>query len=139
MPKISIVEHDVVYKSLFKRRVYNWIKKVVYLHKKKLGDLTIVLCSDDFLLEMNKEHLQHDYYTDIITFDLSEEEDEIAGELYISLDRVKENAGHFKSNVEKELYRVMIHGVLHLIGFDDQTEAQQEEMRNEENKMMKYL
>ncbi len=139
MPKISIVEHDVIYKSLFKRRVYNWIRKVIFLHKKELGDLTIILCSDDFLLEMNKEHLQHDYYTDIITFDLSDEVDEISGELYISLDRVKDNAGNLKSDVEKELYRVIVHGVLHLIGFDDKTKQQQLEMREMENEMMKYL
>ncbi len=139
MPKISIVEHDVEYKALFKRRVYNWIKKVVFLHKKKIGEITIILCSDEYLLEMNKQHLQHDYYTDIITFDMSEEENTISGELYISLDRVKENGGKYKISVEKELYRVMIHGVLHLLGFKDKTKEEKEQMRSKENAMMKYL
>lgn len=139
MPKISIIEHDVEYKSFFKRRIYNWIKKVIFLHQKQLGELTIILCSDEYLLEMNKNHLNHDYYTDIITFDLSESEDEISGELYISLDRVKENAGHFRTAIEKELYRVMIHGVLHLLGFKDKTEEEEQLMRSKENEMMKYL
>ncbi|WP_167616944.1 rRNA maturation RNase YbeY [Maribellus sediminis] len=99
---------------------------------KKTGDISVVFCSDEYLLEMNKEYLNHDYYTDIITFDYVEGET-ISGDLFISLDRVKENATKFEISVLKELYRVVFHGTLHLVGYNDKSEEEQQIMRQKEN------
>ncbi|WP_167611199.1 rRNA maturation RNase YbeY [Maribellus sediminis] len=99
---------------------------------KKTGDISVVFCSDEYLLEMNKEYLNHDYYTDIITFDYVEGET-ISGDLFISLDRVKENAAKFEISVLKELYRVVFHGTLHLVGYNDKSEEEQQIMRQKEN------
>ena len=99
---------------------------------KKTGDISVIFCSDEYLLEMNKAYLEHDYYTDIITFDYVEG-DVISGDLFISLDRVKENAEKFETPFLKEVYRVVFHGVLHLVGYKDKTEAEQKVMRKKEN------
>ncbi len=99
---------------------------------KEIGEISVVFCSDEYLLEMNKEYLNHDYYTDIITFDYVEGET-ISGDLFISLDRVKENATKFNISVLKELYRVVFHGTLHLVGYNDKSEEEQQIMRQKEN------
>jgi probable rRNA maturation factor len=109
-----------------------WIKKVLSKHKVSDAVLGYVFVSDEFLLKMNQEHLNHDFYTDIITFNYNEE-NSLGGEMYISLDRVKENADEFSDgDFERELSRVIIHGVLHLLGFDDQTDDEEELIRAEE-------
>ena len=100
--------------------------------KKKLRSLQYVFCSDEYLLQINKGFLKHDYYTDIITFDLSSSS-EVEGEVYISLDRVKENALSFSQSYYKELLRVIIHGALHLCGYKDKTKSQVAEMRKTED------
>lgn len=105
----------------------NQIENLVINEKYQLGELTIVYCSDEFLLEMNKQYLDHDYYTDIITFDYVEK-NVISGDLFISIDRVNENAENYGISQLKELYRVVLHGVLHLVGYKDKTEEEQEEM-----------
>ena len=97
-----------------------------------LGEVSVIFCSDEYLLQMNKEYLDHDYYTDIITFDYVEKE-VISGDLFISLDRIRENAKNFKTSLLKELYRVVFHGVLHLVGYNDKTEEEQKTMREKEN------
>jgi probable rRNA maturation factor len=102
---------------------------------KKLS-LIYVFCSDDFLLDMNRQFLDHDYYTDIITFPLAETERGIEAEIYISVDRVKDNAGKFETNFADELNRVVFHGVLHLIGYKDKSKADKEMMRNKENEWL---
>lgn len=99
----------------------------------KLEQLQITFLTDDSLLEINKEFLQHDYYTDIITFDYSEVEGKIDGELFISVERVEENAIEFKENFENEIQRVILHGCLHLCGMNDQSEEEKSEMRKKEN------
>jgi probable rRNA maturation factor len=96
------------------------------------GEITIVFCTDDYLLEMNKRYLNHDFYTDIITFDYSEN-GVISGDLFISFDRVKDNADSFSVSVDNELKRVIYHGVLHLCGYKDKTEKDKKEMREKEN------
>jgi len=98
----------------------------------KTGDLHYIFVSDDALLEINRTHLQHDYYTDIITFDLSEDPLVVEGDIYISTDRVQENATTFGSGTEEEFVRVVGHGFLHLIGYHDKTDAQATEMRKAE-------
>ena len=98
----------------------DWIKQSILSEGKSLTYINIIFCNDDYLLNVNQEYLSHDYYTDIITFQYSE--DPIEGELFISLERVKENAEHFKISYDKELQRVIIHGVLHLLGYEDKLE-----------------
>lgn len=100
-----------------------------------LGDITVIFVTDGYLLEMNKKHLNHDYYTDIITFDYCEG-NIISGDLFISLDRVRENASTFDAPFLLELKRVMIHGVLHLCGHKDKTKEEEENMRSLENKYL---
>lgn len=106
--------------------------------KKKLN-ITYVFCSDEHLLNMNKQFLEHDYYTDIITFPLFENEKEIEAEIYISVDRVKDNAIKLKTDFQEELHRVIFHGVLHLMGYKDKSKADKETMRGMENKWIRQF
>ena len=104
---------------------------------KPLGELQYIFCSDDYLLEINRQYLDHDFYTDIITFDLSEKGQPINAEIYISVDRVRENAREFGTSLKKEMQRVIFHGALHLCGYKDKTSAQEKEMRQMEEKYLK--
>lgn len=110
-----------------------WIVESAALYEKKIGEIFFLFCSDEYLLQMNMQYLNHDTYTDIITFDTSDGRLPISGELYISIDRVRENAASFSVSFDEELRRVMIHGLLHLIGFTDKSTVQQNEMRLQEN------
>lgn len=109
-----------------------WVRDVIKMYQKELGTLSYVFCSDEYLLGMNRDHLNHDYYTDIITFNYNEGVS-LSGDLFISYDRVVDNAKSFDVTPFDELCRVMIHGVLHLVGFNDKTEEDEKEMRNKEN------
>lgn len=124
---------DCHYRIKDKRKIRAWIKEVVVSEKRSLGNLNIILGSDEYVLKINQTHLGHNYYTDVLTFDLSEESDEISGDIYISLNRIKENALEYKVQLHEELKRVIIHGVLHLIGFNDKTRKQKTEMRQKED------
>jgi len=104
--------------------------------KRKLR-VSYIFCSDDYLLRINQDFLRHDYYTDIITFPLSETDREVEAEIYISIDRVRENAAKLKIPFDQELHRVLFHGILHLIGYQDKTTAQKELMRRAEDKWLK--
>lgn len=115
-----------------------WIKTIIEQEEKVPGDISYIFCSDEQLLEINKEYLNHDYYTDIITFDYSEA-DEVSGDMFISIDRIKDNAKELKVSYQEELYRVIIHGVLHLLGYKDKTEEESEQMREMENKSLSVL
>lgn len=106
----------------------SWYNKVASNHGKSIGDITVIFCSDDYLLEMNQQHLSHDFFTDIITFDYTFE-DTVSGDLFISVDRVKDNAQTLNHSFEDELHRVCIHGVLHLCGFGDKSEEDEKRMR----------
>lgn len=114
------------------------IRELFKKEKTKLEQLRYVFCSDEYLLEINKEHLQHNYYTDIITFDLSENTNAVIGEIYISIDRVKDNAQTFKVPFKQELLRVIFHGALHLCGYKDKTKKDEELMRKAEDKYLHY-
>ena len=116
-----------------------WIETVAEKHGKTIGELYYYFCSDDKLLEINRERLGHDFYTDIVTFPLTDCETVLSSEFCISTDRIKENAETFGRSYESELHRVIIHGVLHLIGFDDLTEEDEKEMRNQEEKALELL
>lgn len=121
-------------KLLLKR----WIKQIASTYNKEVGDLNIIFCSDEKLLEINRQFLKHNYYTDIITFDYCSV-DILNGELYISIDTVKANATDYKETFTNELHRVIIHGVLHLCGFDDHSNKQKHVMRGKENEALKLL
>ena len=103
---------------------------------RKLDDIRYVFCSDDYLLEINRQYLKHDYYTDIITFGLSDPGQAINAEIYISVDRVKDNALQFKTSLKRELHRVIFHGALHLCGYKDKRKEDQQVMRKMEDKYL---
>ncbi|MDP2890961.1 MAG: rRNA maturation RNase YbeY [Bacteroidota bacterium] len=117
---INYCIEDVPAPKIQKRKITSWIKETVISEGKTLGDISFVFCSDDYLLEVNKQYLNHDYFTDIITFDYVED-GVISGDIFISCDRVKENASAFKTGFENELLRIVIHGVLHLLGYKDKS------------------
>lgn len=123
---------DVEMPPIEPQRVKAWIGEVVEKHGKTVGELYYYFCGDEKLLEINKERLGHDFYTDIVTFPLTECETVLSSEFCISIDRIKENAETFGRSYESELHRVIIHGVLHLIGFDDLTDEEEKEMREQE-------
>ena len=118
-----------------KDKVQTWLERVIEREDKKTGELTYVFCNDQQLLKLNKEFLNHDTLTDIITFDYSLG-NEIHGEIYISTDRVEENAEEFEVSFMNELSRVMVHGILHLCGYKDKSEEEKNQMRNKENHYM---
>ena len=123
---------DVEMPPIEPQRVKAWIGEVVENHGKTVGELYYYFCSDEKLLEINKERLGHDFYTDIVTFPLTDCKAVLSSEFCISIDRIKENAVTFGRSYESELHRVIIHGVLHLIGFDDLTDEEEKEMREQE-------
>ena len=116
-----------------------WIDCVVKRHGKSVGELYYYFCSDDKLLEINQQRLGHDFYTDIVTFPLTDCESVISSEFCLSLDRIAENAQTFGRSYESELHRVIIHGVLHLIGFDDLTDDDEKMMRMKEEESLSLL
>lgn len=118
--------------------ITKWIAEVVEEEKHTLGTVQYIFCSDDYLHEVNVEHLDHDYLTDIITFPY-QESPVVEADLFISIDRVKDNAVQLGIPFEEELHRVMIHGILHLCGYMDKTEADIKEMRSKENEALARL
>lgn len=121
-------------------RLKTFIISLFRKEKKELAELRYIFCSDDYLLQINQQFLHHDYYTDIITFDLTEEGLPINAEIYISVDRVRENAREFGSSLRKELHRVIFHGALHLCDYKDKNQKDEELMRKMEEKYVKlYL
>lgn len=131
-------ERQNVEVELDEPRVALWIEEVVGQYEAVLGEISVFFCDDEYLLDMNREHLQHDFYTDIITFDYVAGE-LISGDLFISIDRVRENADELKQSFERELHRVIIHGVLHLLGYDDHSDEDEAEMRLQENDALALL
>lgn len=172
---IQFNSEDISFSLKNKTKLKNWIVSTIEKNpprttgsiraRKKAGDISFVFCSDAFLLKMNKEYLNHDTYTDIITFDYSKDNsandlrfstplevtpkggvsrtkkttDPISGDIFISIDRVKENASNFSKTFEDELHRVIIHGVLHLLGYKDKTKIAKAEMRKQEDICLKAL
>ena len=130
--KIELFYEEIQPFSIQQSLIQFYVNLLVNKELKKIGDISIVFCSDDYLLKMNKQYLNHNYYTDIITFDYVENEI-ISGDLFISVDRVKENAKVFDIEMIIELYRVIFHGVLHLVGYNDKTDVEQRIMTEKEN------
>jgi len=123
---------DISFKLKDKALNNKWLKMVAASELRKIGDINIIFCSDNYILDVNMKYLQHDYFTDIITFDYCEK-DILSGDLFISIDSVRENALFYGTEFPEELNRVMVHGVLHLIGYDDHTEEDIKTMRSKEN------
>ncbi len=124
-------------KFQYKSRRFNnaWLRCVAEREQCRLGDLNIIFCSDPYLLNINLQYLGHDYYTDIITFDYSEKP-VVSGDLFISVDTVRDNASFYGAGFDEELHRVIVHGLLHLIGYDDHTDADIAQMRLKENESL---
>ena len=142
---IRYESEDIRFSLANKRLVSRWLNTVAGNASKKTGELNYIFCSDPYLLKINKQYLGHDYYTDIITFDFSEDYaiegkgDRISGDIYISIDTVRHNAEQYGEGFDRELHRVIVHGLLHLIGFDDVTPELQKEMTAQENKALDLL
>lgn len=130
---VSFHSEDIKYTLQAKTVVANWIKRSILKEGKKLKHLNFIFCSDEYLRLLNIQYLNHPTYTDIITFDSSDIEDSIEGDIFISIPRVRENAEKLNIPFEDELHRVLIHGVLHLMGYTDKTPSQKKEMRNKED------
>lgn len=134
---ISFFSEDIDFVLKDKAKVRNWIGDTIKAEGfKRIGELTFVFCSDEYLLEINKQYLNHDTYTDIVTFDSSEEEDVISGDIFISIERIRENAAKFAVTERDELHRVIIHGVLHLCGYYDKNKKDKELMTSKENQYL---
>ena len=118
----------------YKNKQFNnrWLKLVAESEICRLGDINVIFCSDPYILNINLQYLGHDYFTDIITFDYSQKP-VISGDLFISVDSVRENAVFYSTEFQEELHRVIVHGILHLIGYDDHTDADTAVMRSKEN------
>ena len=133
---ISYFTEKVKMPGIRRREISAWIKKAAEIHGFRIGDISYIFCSDEHILSINKEYLQHDYYTDIITFDYTEE-DCISGDIFISLDTVSSNAEKFGVSYEDELHRVIIHGILHLCGINDKTPEERQVMEKHEDEALK--
>ena len=129
---IRYFNEDIKYELKGKLFNNNWLKTVAGSEMKRIGDINIIFCSDPYILEVNLKYLQHDYFTDIITIDYCEG-DKLSGDLFISIDSVRENSIFYGTEFEDELNRVMVHGLLHLIGYDDHSDTDIAQMRAKEN------
>jgi len=130
--KFEIFYEDIRPFKLQKSQVYKNVKRLIISELKESGEISLILCSDKYLLDINVNFLNHNYYTDIITFNYVVE-NKISGDLFISIDRIKENSKEFNTLWINELYRVIFHGVLHLIGYNDKTEEEKKLMREKED------
>lgn len=129
---IQYLSEDISIPKFQKRKMTQWIKDTILTEGKIPGDMTFIFCSDQYLLEVNKQYLNHDYFTDIITFDYVEN-NVISGDIFISCERVKENAAEFHTGFDNELRRIIIHGVLHLIGYKDKSKKDKLLMTSKED------
>ena len=135
---IYFFKADVQFRFSKSTIVTNWVKSVIRKEKKKCGQINVIFCSDKYLLDLNKRYLKHDYFTDVITFD-SAIEKSISGEIYISTERVRDNALGLWIGFQDELRRVIIHGVLHLLGYSDSNKALKGAMRLREDACLSLL
>ena len=131
MPEIHLFLDDVEFSLTDEKATFDWLQDLVNNEKRNLNDVNIILTTDEKLLKINQDFLKHDYFTDIITF--QDEGEEISGEIYISIDRVSENAKSNISSMEVELHRVFAHGFLHMCGYKDKSEEDKFEMRSKED------
>lgn len=135
---VRFYNEDIDMPSLDTARITQWLRRVAAQHKRQLGDINYIFCSDRKILEVNRQYLGHDYYTDIITFDETKDQ-RIAGDLFISLETVASNAEMMHTSYDEELHRVLVHGVLHLCGLKDKQDDDAARMREEERNALDLL
>jgi len=133
MPAVNFFQEEVSFTLKDKLKLKKWIKETIGSEGYKLKELNYIFCSDEYLLQMNQQYLDHDTFTDIITFDNSEEEGKIIGDIFISIERIRENAKTFKVTEARELQRVIIHGALHLVGYPDKKPDDKKVMTEKED------
>lgn len=139
MSEIFFYREECELPSFFsEERVRQWLQVVAQDYQYELGNLSFIFCKDDYILDVNRKYLNHDYYTDVITFDYRVGK-VLSGDVFISLDTVQSNASDFGTGFENELHRVIVHSVLHLIGFKDKTDIDAAEMRRQENHCLELL
>lgn len=137
MTRVTFLNADINYTLKNKKVITSFIEEIFNREKQQLTSLTYVFCSDDYLLDINKKFLQHDYFTDVITFDLTEPQDDgTTGEIYISIDRIKDNSTTEKTTFKSELLRVMFHGALHLCGYKDKKKSEITIIRQKEDQYL---
>lgn len=130
---------DVAFALAHEDHISAWLVELAQAESCSIDHISYIFCSDDYLLGINKEYLNHDYYTDIITFPLSNDQNAIQSDIYISVDRVKDNAKSYSASFRHELYRVMAHGLLHLCGYGDATDDERAIMRSKEEDSIKKV
>lgn len=133
MALVNFFSEDIEFDLDHPRKTSTWIKKIVQLEKRSILSLNFIFCSDEFLRQMNLKYLNHTTYTDIVTFDNSEGGGLLEGDIFISIERVNDNSTKFNTSFDEELHRVIIHGVLHLLGFSDKTPKDKITMRDKED------
>lgn len=136
---VSFFSEDIDFKVVNPLKTKKWIKNASFSEGYEVSQLNYIFCSDEYLLEINKQYLDHDYFTDIITFDNSEEDKQLEGDIYISVDRVRDNAETFHTDFDSEMRRVLIHGLLHLVGYEDSSEALKTAMRAKEDEYLRLF
>lgn len=139
MPNINYFSEDVDFSLQHEEKISQWLEDIAASHEYRIETINYIFCSDDYLLDINKTYLQHDYYTDIITFDNSSNHDLIESDIFISIDRVTDNAQEMGVPFEEELHRVLAHGLLHLVGFDDKGDDHKILMRQKEDACLSLL
>jgi probable rRNA maturation factor len=130
---IHFFTEDITYQLRQRTEIRSWLKSIAKKEKYSILELNYIFCSDEYLLQINKDFLEHDYYTDIITFDNSEVKGKIEGDIFVSIDRVRDNAQQQKTSLKDELHRVIAHGLLHLSGYKDKTSEESKTMRKKED------
>ena len=136
--EISFQSEGVEHPQIDEQKIANWIESVAKTYNKEIGEISYLFCDDEKILEVNQEYLNHDFYTDIITFDYSEE-NTISGDIIISLQTVESNSQMYKTDFLEELHRVIIHGILHLSGLNDESEEEEKAMRDAEDSALGML
>ena len=136
MQKIHFYFHDRTPVLNDRRKLKQFIELLFKKEQQKLGDISYIFCSDEYLLDINKKFLQHDFYTDVISFDLNSGRKETEAEVYISVDRIRENAKNLHVSFKQELHRVIFHGALHLCGYRDKKKTDRQDMRDAENRYL---
>jgi len=140
MQRVYFFSHDRSINLKHRKKLKIFIEDLFAKEKTELDNVSYIFCSDKYLLEINNRFLKHDFYTDVITFDLSSAKEGAGGEVYLSIDRINDNAKKIGVSFNEELHRVFFHGALHLCGYSDKTKAQQKEMREKENEyLLKYF
>lgn len=136
---IQFFSEGVSFKLSHEKQIQDWLNEIIHLENYYAGVINYIFCDDAYLLELNQKFLERDTLTDVIAFDYSESEGEVSGDVFISLERTRENARKFDQSPETELFRVIVHGLLHLCGYDDNTESQKQAMTQKEDKYLSLL